>query len=42
MNEILQETLQLMRELMDVEQERQRTCYDRCKYGTSYNIGEEV
>ena len=29
----LQETHQLMREIMDVEQERQKTYYDRIKHG---------
>ena len=38
----LQETHQLMRENMDVEQERQKTYYDRSRYGPSYKVGEEV
>ena len=37
-----QETHQLMREYMDVKQERQKSYYDRSKYGPSYKIGEEV
>ena len=31
-----------MREYMDVEQERQKSYYDRSKYGPSYKNGEEV
>ena len=38
----LQETYQLMRESMDVEQERLKTYYDRSKYGPNYKFGEEV
>ena len=38
----LKETHQLMRESMDVEQERQKTYYDRRKYGPNYKVGEEV
>ena len=38
----LEETHQLMREGMDVKQERQKTYYDRSKYGPNYNVGEEV
>ena len=36
----IQETHQLMRENMDVEQERQKLYYDRSKYGPSYKVGE--
>ena len=42
MNQRLQETHQLMRESMDVKQERQKSYYDRSKYGPSYRVGEEV
>ena len=42
MKQKLQETHQLMREYMDVEQERQKTYYDRSKYGPNYKVGEEV
>ena len=42
MKQKLQETHQLMREYMDVEQERQKSYYDRSKYGPCYKIGEEV
>ena len=42
MKQKLQETHQLMREFMDVEQERQKSYYDRSKYGLSYKVGEEV
>ena len=42
MKQILQETHQLMREYMDVEQEREKSYYDRSKYGPSYKVGEEV
>ena len=38
----LQETHQLMRESMNVEQERQKTYYHRSKYGRNYEVGEEV
>ena len=38
----LQETHQLMREYLDVEQERQKSYYDCSKYGQSYKVGEEV
>ena len=38
----LQETHQLMRESMDVEQERQNNYYNRSKYGPNYKVGEEV
>ena len=38
----LQETHQLMRESMDVEQERQKTYYDRSKYGPNYKVEEDV
>ena len=31
-----------MREFMDVGQERQKTYYDRRRYGSSYKVGEEV
>ena len=31
-----------MRESMDVEQERQKTYYDRSKYGPNYKVGEDV
>ena len=37
-----EETHQLMREYMDVKQERQKLNYDRSKYGPSYKFGEEV
>ena len=37
-----QETHQLMREYMDVKQERQKSYYDRSKYGPSYKVGEEA
>ena len=40
MKQRLQETHQLMREYMDVEQERQKSYYDRSKYGPSYKVGE--
>ena len=42
MRQRLQETHQLMREYMDVEQKRQKTYYDRSKYGPHYKIGKEV
>ena len=42
MKQKLQETHQLMRESMHVEQERQKTYYDRSKYGPNYKVGEEV
>ena len=42
MKQKLQETHQLMREYMDVKQERQKSYYDRSKYGLSYKVGEEV
>ena len=42
MREKLQETHQMMREYMDVEQERQKSYYDRSKYGPSYKVGEVV
>ena len=42
MKQKLQETHQLMREFMDVEQERQKSSYDRSKYGPCYKVGEEV
>ena len=42
MKQKLQETHQLMREYMDVEQERQKSYYDRSRYGPSYKFGEEV
>ena len=42
MKQGLPETHQLMRELMDVEQECQKTNYDRSKFGPSYRITEEV
>ena len=42
MKQKLQETHQLMRELMDVEQERQKTYYYRNRNGSSYKVGEEV
>ena len=42
MKQKLQETHQLMREYNDVEQERQKSYYDRSKYGPSYEVGEEV
>ena len=42
MKQKLQETHQLMREYMDVEQERQKSYYDRSKYGLSYKVGEEL
>ena len=42
MKQKLQETHQLMREYMDVEQERQKSYYDRSKYGPSYKVAEEV
>ena len=42
MNQKLQETHQLMQEYMDVEQERQKSYYDRSKYGPSYKVGEDV
>ena len=38
----LQETHQLMRESMDIEQERQNTYYDRSKYEPNYKVGEGV
>ena len=31
-----------MRESMDVEQECQKTYYDRSNYGPNYKVGEEV
>ena len=42
MKQKLQETQQLMREYMDVEQERQKSYYDRSKYGPSFKVGEDV
>ena len=42
MKQKLQETHQLMRGYMDVEQERQKTYYDRSKYGPNCKVGEEV
>ena len=42
MKQKLQETQQLMREYMDVEQEHQKSYYDRSKYGPSYKVGKEV
>ena len=42
MKQKLQETHQLMREYLDVEQEHQKTYYVRGKYGPSYKVGEEV
>ena len=42
MKQKLQETHQLMREYMDVEQERQKSYYDRSKFGLSYKVGQEV
>ena len=42
MEQKLQETHQLMREYMDIEQERQKSYYDRSKYGPSYKVGDEV
>ena len=42
MKQKLQETHQLMVEFMDIEQERQKTYYDRSWYGPSYKAGEEV
>ena len=38
----LQETHQLMREYMDVEQERHKTYYDCSKYGPNYKVGDEI
>ena len=38
----LQETHQLMRENMDVEQELHKTYYNRSRYKQSYKVGEEV
>ena len=42
MNQKPQETHQLMREYIDVERERQKTYYDRSKYGPNYKVGDEV
>ena len=42
MKQKLQETHQLKREYKDVEQERQKSYYDRSKCGPSYKVGEEV
>ena len=42
MKQKLQKTHQLMQENMDVDQERQKTYYDRSQYGPSYKIGKEV
>ena len=42
MKQKLQETHQLMREYMDVKQERQKTYYDFSRYRSSYTVGEEV
>ena len=42
MKQKLQETHQLIREYMDVEQERQKLYYDRSKYRPRYKVGEEV
>ena len=38
----LQEKHQLMRQYVDVEQERQKTYYDRRRYGPSYKVGEKL
>ena len=42
MKQKLLETHPLMREYMDFKQERQKTYYDRSKYGPNYKAGEEV
>ena len=42
MKQKLQERLQLVREYMDVKQERHKTYYDRSRYGTSSKVVEEV
>ena len=42
MKQKLQETHQLMREYLDVEQERQKLYYDRSKFRPSYKVGEEL
>ena len=42
MKQKLEETHQLMREYMNVEQERQKAYYDRSKYAPSYKVGEEL
>ena len=42
MKQKFQETHQLMREVMDVDKERQKTFYDRIRYGPSYRFGDEA
>ena len=42
MKQKLQETHQLMREYVDVEQERQKTYYHCSKYKQNYKVGEKV
>ena len=42
MKQKLQETHHLIREYMNVEQERQKTFYDRIKYGPRYKFGEKL
>ena len=38
----LRKTHQLKRQIMDDEQERQKTCHDRSRYRPSYKVGEEI
>ena len=42
MKKKLQKTHQLMREYMDVKQERQKIYYDRSKCGPFYKVGEKL
>ena len=42
MKQKLKETHQLMREYMEVEQQRHKTYYDRSKYRPNYKVGQEV
>ena len=42
MKQKLQEKHQLMRQYVDVKQERQKTYYDRSRYGPRYKVGEKV
>ena len=38
----LQTCHELVRESMDVEQERQKTYYERCTFGAQYEVGDLV
>ena len=42
LEEKFQTSHELVRESMDVEQERQKTCYDRSTFGPQYEVGDLV